>query len=238
VVSFWLGSSEGSRRKDVAAFALQRQQAQQTADIVRSSSAQAGDVIRAQGTKNTPQPAATKASAPAGGARSNFNKCLDLVLVYEGGFSNHPADPGGATNLGITKATLEHWRKETVSVEDVKALKVEEAAEIYRSNYWNALNCSALPAGVDLIVFDFGVNAGPSRSAKLLQKAVGANQDGSIGPATLAAVTASLPADIIQSMTAGRLDFYRGLPGWETFKNGWTRRTNDIAKAALAMALG
>ena len=233
VVSFWLGSSEGSRNKDTAAFALQSQQAQQNADLIKASSAQASDVIRSN-VLSASQPLPL-ASAPA---PSNFKPCLDIVLVQEGGFVDNPNDPGGATNLGITKATLEKWRGETVSVDDVKALTREEAAEIYRAHYWNALHCDALPAGVDLVTFDMGVNAGPGRSARMLQKAVGAAQDGAIGPATLAATRAANASDVIRSITASRLAFYQGLPTWGTFGKGWTRRANEVERAALAMVKG
>ena len=230
VISFWLGSSEGSRNKDAAAFALQSQQAAQAHEVAKATTAQAGEVIRSQ------------ASGPASGghaqptlAAANFKACVDLVLVQEGGFTDNPADPGGATNLGITKRTLESWRSGPVSVDDVKALTREEASDIYRANYWNVLHCDSLPPGVDLVTFDIGVNAGPSRAARMLQKAVGAAQDGAIGPATLAATRAANPVEVIRSLTASRLAFYQGLNTWDQFGKGWTRRSNDIESAALAM---
>ena len=230
VISFWLGSSEGSRNKDAAAFALQTQQAAQAHEVVKATTSQAGDVIRAQAGSG---PANSNVPATAGG--TSFKNCVDLVLLQEGGFSDNPADPGGATNLGITKRTLEAWRNQVVSVDDVKALTQQEAAEIYRANYWNVLHCDSLPPGVDLVTFDIGVNAGPGRAARMLQKAVGAAQDGAIGPATLAATRAANPAEVIRSMTASRLAFYQGLDTWGTFGRGWTRRSNEIESAALGM---
>jgi hypothetical protein len=230
VINFWLGSSQGSRNKDASAFALQSAQAQQTGELLKSSAAQAGDVIRGQA-----QPT-TAAADRAAAASSNFKTCLDLVLVQEGGFADNPRDPGGATNLGITQRVLEQWRGGAVGVDEVKTLTRQEAGEIYRAQYWNMLHCDSLPRGIDLVAFDMGVNAGPSRAARLLQKAVGAAQDGAIGPATLAATRAADPVEVIRNLSAGRMAFYRSLPTWPDFGRGWTRRTNDIETAALAMA--
>jgi lysozyme family protein len=230
VISFWLGSSQGSRNKDATSFALQTQQAEQTGEILKYSAAQAGEPGRGKVS------ASSATSQQPASQTSNFKACLDLVLVQEGGFVDNPRDPGGATNLGITQRTLAQWRGEQVSVDDVKALTRQEAAEIYRAQYWNVLHCDALPPGVDLVTFDMGVNAGPARSARMLQKAVGAAQDGAIGPATLAATRAADPADVIRSITASRMAYYQSLPTWADFGRGWTRRSNDIESAALAMA--
>ena len=123
-------------------------------------------------------------------AEADWNSCMAFVFSAEGGYVDDPLDPGGATNLGITLAELSHWRHTAVTKDDVKSLSKTEAANIYRTNYWNATRCSDLPAGVDLMVFDAAVNMGNGRSARFLQQAVGADQDGSIGPNTLAAVAA------------------------------------------------
>ena len=235
VVSF-LGSSEGSRAKDATSFQLQSQQAQQTGDVVRAQASQTEAAIRTAGQAAAASPAAaTKPEVASPGKASTFNRCMEVVFVQEGGFSDNPKDPGGATNLGITKATLEDWRGKPVTVDDVKNLTKDEAREIYRARYWNPLDCDALPGGVDLVVFDFGVNAGPSRSAKTLQKIVGVTQDGSIGPITIAAVGALAAADLIRTFSQRRLEFYRGLATWDTFGKGWTNRVNAVEKEALQM---
>ncbi|MCA8881184.1 MAG: hypothetical protein KDA73_14785 [Rhodobacteraceae bacterium] len=244
VVSFWLGSSQGSRDKDrlnirsqQAASAVATEQSRQTAQLI-------GQIASA------PPRQITAAAPPQAGKGTKdarqFRRCVDLVLGFEGGFSDHPADPGGATNMGITMATLTAWRKKmaepgvavSVTVDDVRNLDRDEAIDIYRANYWNALNCDNLPAGVDLVVFDFGVNAGPVRSAKMLQKVVHVDQDGQVGKITTGAADSIDPAHIINAFDSERMDFYRSLSTFETFGKGWTRRTQEIGSAALEMANG
>ena len=166
----------------------------------------------------------------------NFGRALSLVLKHEGGYVDHPADPGGATNRGITLATLSTWRGRKVTKAEVKALTVEEASAIYRANYWNVVKGDDLPAGVDLAVFDFAVNSGPARAAKHVQALVGTAADGVIGPKTLAAVKAKDPKDIIRRLTRSRLDFLSRLPTWPTFGRGWRARVLGVEREALAMA--
>jgi hypothetical protein len=117
-----------------------------------------------------------------------FAACLEEVLWHEGGYADNPRDPGGATNLGITIATLGEWRGRAVTKADVKALTREEAAAIYRARYWKRVRGDALPAGLDLAVFDFAVNSGPARAVKALQRELGVAQDGLVGPVTLGAL--------------------------------------------------
>jgi lysozyme family protein len=240
VVSFWLGSSQGSRIKDVASADIQAAQAQERNDTIRS---QAETIQKTQATsleaarqasiaENKAQPAAPK--------RSNFQKCVDIILSKEGGFVNRSDDSGGPTNLGVTLETLNNWRTErgepAATIDDVRNLTLETATEIYRTKYWNVLRCDDLPPGVDLATFDFGVNAGPGRAAKFLQAAVGAASDGSVGPATIAAAKAARPQDVIARLSQQRLDFYRQAPGFAAFGAGWTNRTNQVGSQAIAMA--
>ena len=243
VVSFWLGSSQGSRLKDTVNADAQVAQTRELNQTIRTQTA---TLEKAQTTslETVRQTSATIAAArPQAGAaavrRSNFPRCVDIILGQEGGFSNRSDDPGGATNLGITIGTLTSWRKDrgesAATVEDVRNLTRDTAAEIYRTNYWNVLRCDDLPAGVDLLTFEMGVNAGPGRAAKILQKAVGAEADGSVGSATVAAAKVKAPLEIINQMTQGRLDFYRGLPTFATFGVGWTNRTHQVQTAATAM---
>lgn len=234
VISYWLGSSQGSRDKDTSAQRMQVAQAEQASrqiDIVARQ-------VRAS-EESRSRPAEPAALPPPKGA--TFDACLTLVLGAEGGFANDPRDRGGATNYGITLATLAEWRRSRdpsaiVTADHVRDLKVEEAKEIYRSRYWNVLRCDDLPKGVDLLVFDFGVNAGPARSAKILQEVLGVEQDGSIGPVTLNGLNACGPDKIIREFSAKRLDFYRSLDDFKVFGAGWTNRTNSMLDAALAMA--
>lgn len=169
-------------------------------------------------------------------SESRFVEALDFVLRHEGGYVDHPRDPGGATNMGITLRTLAAWRGATVTKEDVRTLTIDEAKEIYRTNYWNVMRCDELPRGLDLAVFDFGVNAGPGRVARILQRIVGVTADGSIGPQTITAVRAQDTQALIGRLAAERITYYQGLPTFDTFGRGWIRRTNDCKVAALEAA--
>ena len=165
-----------------------------------------------------------------------FAECLPLILKHEGGYVDHPRDPGGATNLGITLDTLSAHRGRKVTKDEVKALTVAEAGAIYRKNYWHAAFCEQLPPGADYMVFDLAVNSGVGRARKYLQRAVGATEDGIIGPATLAAVKAASGKVIVEKMSRYREAFYRGLDTFPTFGKGWMRRLNEVTAKALEMA--
>lgn len=203
------------------------------------------DVIRRVLRPKPAQAAGTKTppiNVPAGnagnaGADARFARCMPLILKHEGGYSDHPSDPGGATNMGITRATLEAWRGLPVSKADVMALQRAEAEAIYRAKYWNAVKGDDLPAGVDYCVFDYAVNSGPGRAIKALQRAVGEAQDGVIGPRTMAAVKAADPMLVINSICNSRLAFLQGLATWPTFGGGWGRRVREVREAAQRMAM-
>jgi lysozyme family protein len=173
-----------------------------------------------------------------------FETCLATVLQFEGGFSDDPRDPGGATNFGITRRTLARWRGVTpwqdLPVAEVRALGRAEAARIYEALYWDRCNADALPAGLDLALFDFAVNSGPERAVAMLQKEVGAVPDGLIGPKTLAALKARIAlsgvAGIIIALCNGRLSFLQRLAISATFGSGWSRRVAQIRALALAAA--
>ncbi|WP_082555208.1 glycoside hydrolase family 108 protein [Devosia sp. Root635] len=112
----------------------------------------------------------------------NFARALSAVLKQEGGYVDHPADPGGATNMGITHKTLARWRMVSpwwkLPKSAVMELQRPEAAKIYRANYWDAVRGDDLPSGLDLALFDFAVNSGPGRAVKMLQTIVGVTADG------------------------------------------------------------
>lgn len=169
---------------------------------------------------------------------NNFDTCLRITLSYEGGFVNNPADPGSATNFGITLSTLQAFLDEPVTVDDVRNMTVDTATAIYGANYWNAMRCSALPPGVDLALFDFGVNSGVGRAAKILQGIVSVAQDGSIGPDTIKAVQEWRPADLVTSLCSARLAYLHGLSTFADFGAGWTARVKGVAGRALAMVAG
>lgn len=151
---------------------------------------------------------------------------------------NHLKDPGGATNLGITRATLQAWRGKPVTKADVRALTREEAAAIYRANYWNKVKGDDLPAGLDLVAFDAAVNSGTCRAAKWLQSAVGAAPDGLIGPKTIELAKKPNSALAARRALQARKNFLLSLPTWSTFGKGWSARLNSVEAAALKMAKG
>jgi len=150
------------------------------------------------------------------------------VLASEGGYVNHPKDPGKATNMGITIGTLRAWRGGRVTNEDVKNLSKEEALSIYKRQYWDNMQCSSLPLGLDYLVLDYGINSGPARSIKDLQRTVGAADDGVMGKFTLNAIMEfigrrSLP-DLLLAFATRRWNFVKNLSTFSTFGTGWKRR--------------
>lgn len=170
--------------------------------------------------------------------KSSFGKALKLVLVHEGGYVDHPLDPGGATNRGITIGTLRQWRGRPVTRADVKALSLEETADIYRAGYWMPLRCDELPPGLDYALFDYGVNSGIGRAARALQSVLGVKADGVIGGMTMQAVARHDPADLVNALCNQRMSFLQRLRTWGTFGRGWTSRVRGVRAHALAMAAG
>jgi lysozyme family protein len=167
--------------------------------------------------------------------QANFPAALALVLKDEGGYVDNPADPGGATNLGITLRTLAAWRGiATLPKSEVLNLTVAEAGKIYKARYWDAIRGDDLPIGLDYAVFDYAVNSGPTAAARALQHVLSVPMDGVIGPITLAAANKS-PTTAILMLCANRLQFLEGLSTWGAFGNGWSARVSRVKAAALAM---
>lgn len=167
----------------------------------------------------------------------NFARALSLVLKHEGGWSDHPKDPGGATMKGVTLANFRLFVKPDATKADLRKITDEQIATVYRRHYWDAVAGAELPGGVDYAVFDFAVNSGPGRAAKYLQSVVGAKQDGKVGPATLAAVRKTMRPTVINDLCDKRMGFLRRLKTWPTFHNGWTRRVSEVRDEALKMAV-
>lgn len=166
----------------------------------------------------------------------NFARALALVLKSEGGWSDNPADPGGATMKGVTLANFRRYVKADASKDDLRKISDAQLATVYRRFYWDAVAGAELPGGVDYAVFDFAVNSGPGRAAKYLQAAVGVAQDGRIGPATLRAVGARPPGAVIDDLCDARLAFLRRLPTWPVFGKGWSDRVRSVRAQALLMS--
>lgn len=166
----------------------------------------------------------------------NFKRALSLVLKHEGGWSNHPKDPGGATMKGVTLANFRRYVKPNATKDDLRKITDEQIATVYRRFYWDAVSGADLPDGIDYAVFDFAVNSGPGRAAKYLQKVVGVAQDGKIGPATIKACRAMLPATVIHGLCDDRMAFLKRLKTWDTFGKGWTRRVSDVRSESLSLS--
>ena len=167
--------------------------------------------------------------------KENFDQALEAILHHEGGFVNHPKDPGGMTNLGVTKRVCEEWAGHEVDEKAMRALTPELVGPLYKAKYWDRIKGDELPSGVDYAVFDAAINSGPGRAAKWLQTAVGAVPDGAIGSGTLAKVAAMDAEDIVEKYQATRLAFMQSLPNWDTFGRGWGRRVTEVKDAALKM---
>ena len=157
------------------------------------------------------------------------------LLAHEGGYVWHAEDPGGETNLGVTRAVYEQYAGRQVMDGEMEGLTHDDVYPIYKENYWDRVRGDELPSGVDLSVFDWGVNSGTSRSAKALQRIAGVEQDGGIGPMTLQAVLEIEPAEIIEQMHHMRDSFYRSLSTFDTFGRGWIRRNDETKEQALGL---
>jgi lysozyme family protein len=168
--------------------------------------------------------------------KENYQHCLEMILHHEGGYVNHPKDPGGETNLGVTKRVYEDFGGE----KEMKDLTVDDVAPIYEKNYWGRMRCDDIPSGLDLCVFDFGVNAGTGRAAKYLQTMIGTTADGGIGPNTLKALATFVENEgleyAIETYQANRQKYYESLSTFEIFGRGWTRRVEETTKEALEMS--
>jgi len=168
--------------------------------------------------------------------KDNFDEALKAILHHEGGFVNHPKDPGGMTNLGVTKKVWEEWVGHEVDEKAMRGLTPEIVGPMYKVKYWDKIKGDDLPTGVDYVVFDAAVNSGPGRAAKWLQACVGVDPDGGIGPKTLAAVASFDASQLVEDYAKRRLSFLMDLQTWDTFGKGWGRRVAEVQKTGLDMA--
>ena len=141
---------------------------------------------------------------------------LTRITGHEGGYVNNPADPGGETKFGISRRSYPNL--------DIKNLTIEQASDIYIRDYLAPLKADKLPDSVTFQLLDFAINSGVDRAVVCLQRAVGAVEDGRMGPATVAAVKRYTEAEVIMRLLAARLEFMTGLSVWPTFGRGWCRR--------------
>jgi lysozyme family protein len=225
VVNFWLGSSQGSRVKDAQVSHLQAA----TLDFARTPP---GAWVPTEAARRAVQDGDLQ-----------FEQCLALVLDKE--VTYHLAHRGEPANLGITLRSLADWKgldHDALSPEgrelllaDLRALSRREAGEILRATCWLPMRCADLPPGIALMVFDMGITAGPRVAVKLLQRAVGVTDDGSVGPLTLAAVTSRDPARLLDALAEARIAYHRSQPEAENLGDALATRTRQVAALAEAM---
>jgi lysozyme family protein len=165
-----------------------------------------------------------------------YPESIRRLLASEGGYVNHPSDPGGPTNFGITLGDYRKYVKADAAAADVRAMRVEEAKAIYREKYWGAIRCDELPAGVDYCLFDYAVNSGTGRAPKVLQRVLGVAVTGRVDDATLIAVRRQDSGALIQAICDERMRFLQGLKTWPVFGKGWSKRVTEVRNAALVMA--
>jgi lysozyme family protein len=168
-------------------------------------------------------------------AAKNYEESLRRVLQHEGHYSNHPNDPGGPTNFGITLADYRRYINPVATALDVRMMGINDAKKIYRTRYWDIQHCDRMPSGVDYCMFDYGVNSGVGRSQKVIQRILKVTVDGIIGAKTLAALNAQDPQFVVLAICRERMGFLRALRTWPVFGRGWFRRVNEVQDAALAM---
>lgn len=163
---------------------------------------------------------------------------LDFVLQYEGGFVNHPDDPGGATKYGVSLRYLSGLGEDgdlngdgRVDIEDIRGLSVDDARELYRIRFWMPLLCDDLPEALAVAVCDTAVNLGTGRAARLLQRVAGVAEDGIIGQKTLAAAAQGGP-DMLASFLSLRRSHYLRIigknPRLASFARGWDNRVREL----------
>ncbi|WP_316235054.1 MULTISPECIES: glycoside hydrolase family 108 protein [unclassified Bradyrhizobium] len=152
---------------------------------------------------------------------SNREAAISKTLQYEGGYTNDPRDPGGATNWGITIADARHYWKPDATSADVKAMPKEVAIDIYRQKYWAKIDCDNRPTGPDFVDFDYSVNSGTGHVTKLRAK---------LDPLCLT------PVDYVKRACAERLAFLRSLKTFAYFGKGWSKRVADVEATGVRMA--
>jgi len=171
--------------------------------------------------------------------RKNLDNAMKWMLAHEGGYVNHPKDPGGATNLGVTQRVYDFYRKRKgQSQRSVRAITADEVAAIYKEQYWDAVRGDDLPDGLDYAVFDYAVNSGPKRAIMELQRVIGAGVDGVPGMETLGKARDVDPFQAIEDLCQRRMRFLKALRHWGTFGRGWTARVMGVKDGAQADDIG
>lgn len=232
-----IGDGKGLRRLILAAT---------SGAVLMSGVAYADPVVAAPSSAVAPAPIAMDASVEAAANVATvqrwgpslqadlFERAMAFTEKWEGGRVDDPVDRGGRTNMGVTQKTLDAWRDAKGLTEefDVWEITRDEAREIYKANYWDAIRGDELPERVALAVFDIAVNSGPRKAIRMLQAALGVSVDGGLGPKTLEAVYTTNPHDLFNKLNDDRAAFYEAIMEndvtQEKYRNGWFNRLNDL----------
>ena len=174
---------------------------------------------------------------------SNWDQAFKQMLASEGGFTDDERDNGnklpdgrkGSTMLGVTQFNWEQHVGHQVTHDDMRKLTPADVEPLYKKKYWDAVRADELPSGIDYAVFDMGVNAGPGRSIKLMQSALGVTPDGGFGAITMAAVQAANPVELIERFSQEKEAFYRSLESFSVYGTGWLNRVAAVKLKASSM---
>jgi len=175
--------------------------------------------------------------------KKNWEQAFKQMLASEGGFSDDQRDAGnhltngrlGSTMLGVTQYNWEVYVGHQVTHDDMRKLTPADVEPLYKKKYWDTVRADELPSGIDYLVFDMGVNAGPGRSIKIMQTALGVPADGGFGPITMAAVQAADPVELIEKFSFWKEAFYRSLDTFSIYGTGWLNRVADVKLKASSM---
>lgn len=168
--------------------------------------------------------------------KENWDECFAMVIKSEGGFVDNPKDPGGMTNLGVTRSAWQAYLNRDVTETEMRALTPEIVQPFYKALYWDRIKGDSLPSGVDYAAYDLAVNSGPHKAAQYLQEIAGVPVDGVIGPQSLEAIQGCDAKETAESVCDMRLKFLKSLPTFETFGRGWTDRVGRVKAKAESMA--
>lgn len=172
---------------------------------------------------------------PVNKKSDRFEKCLKLILKFEGGLDDDPRDPGGRTAYGILQREYNPYRRELgKAVQDVFKISPAEVADIYRRKYWDAMHCDELALGVDFSVADYAINSGHAQCTRDIQRLLKLPVDGDFGPQTLAALKKAHPVTFVPALYERRMILLRSLSHWSVFGRGWTTRCVEGAKFCMA----
>lgn len=168
---------------------------------------------------------------------ADVTKLVPHLLKWEGGWSNDPDDLGGATNKGVTFNTYKRYcrirGKAMPSIGDLRRLTDEEFTDILKTMFWDVCRADFIESqSVANIIVDWGWNSGTVTAVKHVQRVLGVEDDGVVGPVTLAAINSKSPLPLFGQIRSARIEYYHSIvdarPANTKFLRGWLNRVNDL----------